>query len=712
MADQQQDTQPQAESRYERVRRILDAAQGSKNPSYQGLGRFWNLPLEQLLKARLYGIRLIADPVEPDPCDDINDPPSRSCCQDDEQEPVAPPPPPEGGGGGGHSCCGSNETTGGGGGGGVSGGGGGGAKPSKGRGAASGLIKGLNGEFPFNNAQFPPLMWGGQRVSASDIIFIQSWIDDGCPASDAEDANYSPARVAQHVVTARAQGDEEHPLSARSFNEFSSDGGGIKVRKNVEWLTDDELARLRRVFRVMKCYDDFNQYDQRSFRYWADIHANNCQHGWEQFLTWHRAYLYHFEQHMQDVDETVTLPYWDWTQDSKNVQAAIADMKLKKKVLDNGYVPPAFRCFVDERMLANLKGKVPAETWSKLSGVVNKDYNSGSRLYDAAGLTSGSDPGGDALIRKELERANPLWIWQRWPGGNATVIFHGWPKYEDVQRILQIPSFYNFGSGPGSNHFFGACESIHNLIHNFTGGVNPDNPPRNNDPTTGFMVSAGTTARDPIFWAHHGNVDRLYAEWQGIHPGVGPDDPNDVLPPWKNHVGDMRAVSDLGYEYVKSAHVFETDPTVPIVRFKSAAAAVHPAVLGDHRNAEIRLHKVQYSTAGGAFIRVFINQPDADADTPTQGNDHFVAQVATFSGDCIGGPGHCDVPPDSRRKYDLRARHRKTPGNFRIDATEAVRRLAAGGATDLRINLVVLGLDGAPKPDALRMDGVTLHFKD
>lgn len=728
MSDEPQDTQPQAASRYERVKQILDAAQGKVTPSYQGLGRFWNLPLDKFMKATLYGIRLIAEPFPPDHCDDlINPTPGRSCCQDEEPAPQPmPAPEPEGGG---HSCCGGGGTTGGGGGDPFAGGG---PKSSRGRGAASGLIKGLKGEFPFDDTQFPPLMWGGQRVSASDIIFIQSWIDDGCPASDEPaqalvtlgqaSQTVSPAQVNQPLALARAQGHAEHPLSTKSVNDFSFQTNKIKVRKNIECLSADELDRFRRVMRVMKCYDDFHQYDQRSFRFWADIHANNCQHGWEQFLTWHRLYLYYFEQQMQDIDPTVTLPYWDWPIYRENVLASIEDMKSKGP-LDNGVVPKAYRCWVDQRMLDNLKGKIPDAAWAGLEKIAVKDgdknkdrdkgkyQNSGLRLFHAAGINYGADPTGDKLIITELARVNPLWIWNRWPGGAHGLIFEAWPTADDVQRILQIQSFFNFASGPDSNHFFGACENIHNLIHNFTGGANP-NFGKHGEPQYGFMQSAGTTARDPIFWAHHGNVDRLYSEWQRLHPGGGPDDPENILAPWPNQVKEVAAISDLGYEYMKSAYVFETNSQLPIARFKSAATAVHPAVLQHHSRAEIRLHKVQYSTSGGAFVRVFLNQPDADASTPTRNNEHFVAQLATFTGECIGGPGHCDVPPESRRKYDLRPRHRKTPGNFRIDATEAVRRLSERGVTDFQVNLVVLDIDGTPKPNALWMHGVSLNFKD
>jgi tyrosinase len=43
------------------------------------------------------------------------------------------------------------------------------------------------------------------------------------------------------------------------------------------------------------------------------FHQNHCQHGWERFLPWHRAYLYEFEQNLQDFVKDIMVPYWDWT---------------------------------------------------------------------------------------------------------------------------------------------------------------------------------------------------------------------------------------------------------------------------------------------------------------------------------------------------------------------------------------------------------------
>lgn len=748
MANEEQPDNSQGRTRYERVKDILNKAQGDAHPTYQGYGRFWELPLEQFLKVVLYGIPMIADAGEEDFCAD-NMPASNesqgSCCgssfDGDDQPPAEDDgiPQPVGdaqtpadadlpavdsddiargraqqsgaGDDSAHeSCCGTSATP-------------SNLTHSKGRGAASGLIKGLKEEFPFNGTQFPRLPWGGSPVASSDILFIQAWIDDGCPATDAASAITQSApttaaaaggtriEVSHSLKLARAEGHEEHPLSSKSINEYRNEAGKRKVRKNIECMTQDELNRLRRAVRTMRCYDKFYNYDQRSFRYWADIHANNCQHGWEQFLSWHRLYLYHFEQQLQDVDPTITLPYWDWPMYRDDVMASIQDMSAKT-ALDNGTLPKAYRCWVDEKMLQRLKGKIPEDMWGQLKSVEGQLFDSGNRLYIKAGITF-TGTATDDLVMSELQNVNPLWQRNRWPGGNQNIIFEAYPTPEDVDRILQIKSFFNFGSGPTNNHFFGAVENIHNLIHNFSGGANPNFGAQfPNEPQYGDMQAAGTTARDMIFWGHHSNVDRLWADWQSLHPGAEPDDPTDILAPWTLNVEQTFSTSKLGYEYMKSSALFETDSNIPITRFKSAKANVHPAVLARHRRAEIRLHKVQYATAGGAFIRVFLNEPDAGANTPTRGNEHFVTQLTTFSGDCIGGPGHCDAPTEDRRKFDLRPRHRKTPGNFRIDVTDVIAKLAAKGETDFHINLVVLGIDGKPKPDALWLDAVSLNFKD
>ena len=147
------------------------------------------------------------------------------------------------------------------------------------------------------------------------------------------------------------------------------------------------------------------------------------------------------------------------------------------------------------------------------------------------------------------------------------MIFEGYPRPEDIERILNLSGFFAFGSGPTNNHYFGALENVHNLIHNFSGGLNPEynkaNPVRlpngELDPQNGDMVSPGTTAFDPIFWGHHSNVDRLWSEWQKRHPSAGPDNPTSVLPPWTMTVADTADITNLGYEYVMSSHLFETD---------------------------------------------------------------------------------------------------------------------------------------------------------
>lgn len=685
------------QSRYERVKEILNTAAGSSCPSYQGYGKFWNLPLQDFLKVTIYGVRMIAPP-------DVSatgpkSPPvlpmatGGSCCHG--AAPAAPSPTPAPAD---PSCCSTASDAGG------------------GRGAASGLIIGLRGQFPFDGSQFPRLLWGGTPVGEADIQFIQDWIDAGCPSDDAQ---MTHIQVRMNAKMALAQGHEAHPLHTGPTNAFRDDLNILKVRKNIAYLSPEELQRFRNVVGQLKSLNAYPR-DSRSWNSWAGIHADLCQHGWEEFLTWHRAYLYFFELQLQDFDSSVTLPYWDWAADKDNVMASIADIKVTdhNAGLDNGTIPDAYKCWLDDDAIARLKkgGIVSAEDLAKLQDKVNQKFDSGPRLFKAANVSYTANPASTDAIQNELARVNTLWHRFRWPGGNHDLIFEMYPTPDDVNNILQIDNFFDYGSGPANNHFFGALENIHNLIHNFSGGFNPNwvvGTANRIEPEYGDMVNAGFTAYDPIFWGHHSNIDRLWAEWQKLHVGQDPDDPTAVLPPWKMNVSQTLNTANLGYEYVQQAFAYPTDNTIPVARFKSAPAPVHPNVVKTFRHARVRLHKVQFVTRAGFHIRVFINEPDANDKTATLGNDHYLGTVNTFTGLCIGGPGHCDPPPPhERRHFDKRARSHKTPGNFVLDATGTIKKLAAAGDSQFNVNLVVLNTDGTPANDALHFDAVTLNFLD
>ena len=46
------------------------------------------------------------------------------------------------------------------------------AAPTPGRGARSGLVIGLKGEWPFDGTQFPRLPWGGEAVAPADVELV------------------------------------------------------------------------------------------------------------------------------------------------------------------------------------------------------------------------------------------------------------------------------------------------------------------------------------------------------------------------------------------------------------------------------------------------------------------------------------------------------------------------------------------------------------
>ena len=54
--------------------------------------------------------------------------------------------------------------------------------------------------------------------------------------------------------------------------------------------------------------------------------------------------------------------------------------------------------------------------------------------------------------------------------------------------------------------FTSQLEDLHNRVHVWVGGT---------------MSEIPVAAFDPVFWAHHTMIDRLWAIWQQAHPGAG-----------------------------------------------------------------------------------------------------------------------------------------------------------------------------------------------
>lgn len=666
-------------SRFERVQEILRNAAHNNENAFAGL-HLWEFSRDQLLAAELHGIRLIAPEHDG----------KSSCC---------------------HSA--TSESV-------------------KARSARSGLVRGLRGQTPFDGSQFPSLPWGARPMGEEEIQELADWIDDGCPSDDSQSATFSLQNWESHVSTEVLErgiysGPEQH-AATENINEYKFRQGELRQRMNVDCLLPLQVEKLRFAFRELYALNKWPE-DARNYNNLALIHQNHCQHGWERFLPWHRIYLYEFEQALQDHCPDVTMPYWDWTmpqyRPSHPQKGAI--------------IPPAFQAFLTNESLKFLdKNGIPAD---KLKGVVNQTYPSLQCFFKAV-----SDVIDEKYTKGEFRErfidalldGNPLWYPLRYSGefGKKTIntaIHYHYPTAQDVEEILSLRTFRDFGGGSLYNDSFGFLDqNPHNTLHIWTGGMNPqynskDLPADRNQgvqvagrrfhkredlytqPQFGDMFSNLTASYDPIFWPVHSNVDRLWWEWEQCHPDSPPADLDAVLTPWSYTIRDTLNMYRFGYEYVKSACLIPVGIETPVGRFVSERIEVAENVRSSFKQAEVRLHRVP-QLPRSCFIRVFLNLPDANANTPLE-DEHYAGYLAVFGhGDCYGGPGHCEVP--AARKYDLRPRSHNTPRNHRVNVTKCAKALFEKGATSLQITLVVLGVDYEEDKELLRLEGVSLNFLD
>jgi tyrosinase len=121
----------------------------------------------------------------------------------------------------------------------------------------------------------------------------------------------------------------------------------------------------------------------------------------------------------------------------------------------------------------------------------------------------------------------------QWPArtsrrpGRATDL----PGQRLVEGILELSNFDDFSLQLETQ--------LHNRVHGWVGGT---------------MGMVATAAYDPIFWAHHTMVDRLWSLWQVKHSSRGPrpTEWRKVLRGLDMTVEDVLDTTALGYDYAAS----------------------------------------------------------------------------------------------------------------------------------------------------------------
>ncbi|WP_438853925.1 tyrosinase family protein [Agromyces sp. M3QZ16-3] len=222
----------------------------------------------------------------------------------------------------------------------------------------------------------------------------------------------------------------------------------------------------------------------------------NCQHGTWYFLPWHRIYLAHFERILFDV--IAGLPEVD---DDTKATWALPYWNYHRPA--TAFLPHPFR------------------TPLRPDGTPNALFDPARTLVDTL-----IDP--------------------------ASLDTSGW-----LDRILPFSGAFN----TATNTTFGGERTL--ATHDARGGTGQlERSPHNavHNAIGGNMLNPDVAGRDPVFWLHHANIDRLWEVWR-VTQGVGRDETraayldepfpflelDGTVEPW--HPSDVVDTAPLGYAY-------------------------------------------------------------------------------------------------------------------------------------------------------------------
>ncbi len=214
------------------------------------------------------------------------------------------------------------------------------------------------------------------------------------------------------------------------------------------------------------------------------------------FLSWHRYFLYQFEQDLQGYvpGEVLMLPYWDWSDPAPIMTEIFLGPNgnpANSNIIELGYF--AFDKPESGSNTTSLPGWWPATL-------------NGWRLPSmfASNLQGG--------LRRQT--------------GNVGLL----PTAANINTTMSQTDYSAFQFAAEAN------PRMHNSMHVWLGGGNTCG----SSFTVGHMTCAAVSPFDPFFYLHHCNIDRLWAMWQADghaneYPSAGGSNQhnrNDIMYPW------------------------------------------------------------------------------------------------------------------------------------------------------------------------------------
>ena len=284
----------------------------------------------------------------------------------------------------------------------------------------------------------------------------------------------------------------------------------MKIRKNARWLIPYERnnflkavvtlksIKLQQGSNSMRLYD-FYPLEHRLVRERISAGAGapmgDGGHTGPGFPSWHREWLLRFEEDLRSVDSTVTLPYWDLTdqENSTNVlfqadfmggNGSGRKLKIQSGVFQE-QVPDSHR-----------------PSWWPDDDFTGKPL---SGFIVSQGLTTVYE----LQLNHQPSEFNTTGLTRDFTG------FSSLPSRNSVRKLLASKPFLKFeGDMEG--------EDYHVPGHNLVGGL---------------MRAPHTSPNDPIFFLHHAGVDLIWALWQDRHDQSDPKNlpPSRLVQPEPKH---------------------------------------------------------------------------------------------------------------------------------------------------------------------------------